>query len=253
MLQVALALKGYSIRAEDGALGSVSDFLFDDQTWKLRWLVVDTGGWLTGRKVLIHPSAIGPIDYEREVVPVRLTKIQVEDSPDIAQDRPVSRQMESDLYGYYGYDPLWGGNLYGMGALAYPLTRRASETDLIEHRGRVDGADEEDPHLRSVAEVTGYHVHATDGEIGHVENLLIDSQDWNVRYLIVDTSNWWIGKHVLVAPSAARRISWEDRAIEFDITRDQVRSSPPWDPLVEIDRYYEQRLHSHYGWLGYGW
>ena len=253
MLQAGLALKGFLIAAEDGTLGTVNDFLFDDQTWKLRWLVVDTGGWLSGRKVLVHPSAIGPIDYDREVVPVRLTRTQVKDSPDIAQDRPVSRQMESDLYGYYGTDPTWGGNLYGMSALAYPLAARASDADLMERPGRLDGADEEDPHLRSVAAVTGYHVHATDGEIGHVENLLIDSDGWDIRYFIVDTSNWWFGRHVLVAPLAVRHISWGSHEIEVDVSRDQVKSSPPWDPLVEIDRYYQQRLHSHYGWLGYGW
>jgi hypothetical protein len=115
MLNAVSSLKGFEIQAKDGSLGTVSDFLFDDSTWKVRWMVVDTGRWLTGRKVLIHPSAVISAEYGQRELNVALTKAQVKDSPDIRQDRPVSQQMQNDLYGYYGLDPLWGGSMFGGG------------------------------------------------------------------------------------------------------------------------------------------
>ena len=164
MLNVVSSLKGFDIQAKDGGLGTVSDFLFDDSTWKVRWLVVDTGKWLTGRKVLIHPSAVGYADYGSQELTVALTKTQVKDSPDIAQDRPVSQQMQNELYGYYGWDPLWSGGMYGgglyggaMGGIASPLSTRAyfgAGAVREAERGEADH-DKGDPHLRSIAEVTG--------------------------------------------------------------------------------------------------
>ena len=262
MLNVVSSLKGFEIQAKDGSLGTVADFLFDDSTWKVRWLVVDTGKWLTGRKVLIHPSAVGYADYASQELTVALTKAQVKDSPDVARDRPVSQQMQNDLYGYYGWDPLWGGGMYGggpyggaMGGIASPLSARAyfgPGAVLEAEHGEVN-RDDGDPHLRSIAEVTGYHVHATDGGIGHVENFLVDSASWGIRYLVVDTSNWWVGQHVLMSPYAIKQVDWPNHDVRLDITRDKVKSSPPWNPADIVDGTFERRLHSHYDWPGYGW
>ncbi|WP_428486301.1 PRC-barrel domain-containing protein [Rhodopila sp.] len=269
MLNAVTSLKGFAIQAKDGGLGTVSDFLFDDSTWKVRWMVVDTGRWLSGRKVLIHPSAVISAEYGARELTVALTKAQVEDSPDILQDRPVSRQMQNDLYGYYGWDPLWGGGMFGagmcggsmygygggMGAIASPLSAPAYfGTAAVQEaeRGGTD-TDEGDPHLRSIAEVTGYHVHATDGDIGHIQDILVDSASWGIRYLIVDTSNWWFGQHVLVSPYAVKGVDWPDRHVRLAIARGRVKSSPPWNPAQVIDNEYERRLHNHYDWPGYGW
>jgi hypothetical protein len=256
MLLVISALKGYAVEASDGRIGTVSDFLFDDVTWKLRWLVVDIGSWLTGHKVMIHPSAIAGADYEREVLPLRLTKAQVEGSLNILQDPPVSRQIESDLYGYYGWDPLWPrGGYFGENAMAFPLVSPPflGGASLSEATAVMPRSIDADPHLRSTAEIKSYHVHATDGEIGHVENLIVDDIAWEIRYLIVDTRNWWPGKHVLMSPYAVREINWAERYVRLDLGRDKVKASPPWDPMDMIDQVSERRLHRHYGWAGYGW
>ncbi len=197
MLQVSSAIKGHAIAAKDATIGTVSDFLFDQTTWSVRWLVVDTGKWLTGRKVLVHPSAIDHVDHERRQIDVALTGKQVEDSPDIGQGRPVSQQTQNDLYSYYGWDPLWnrgmygaglyGGGLYsgglfggglastGLGAAGLAATAVAAtavaERDRPHHAfgqqgGNTDLAlDEGDPNLRSIAEITRYHVHAADGSV----------------------------------------------------------------------------------------
>jgi hypothetical protein len=220
-------------------------------------MVVDTGGWLTGRKILVHPSAVGQPDYRREEVPVRLTKLQVKDSPSILSDEPVSQQMETDLYGYYGWDPLWGGGNYfgaypygmGVGSTSMPV---AGDTDVLE-TPRAGSAGDGDPHLRSVTAVSGYHIQATDGPIGHVENILVDDESWGVRYLVIDTRNWWPGQHVLMSPYAVRAISWADRDVTLDVTRGQVKGSPAWNPAEVIERAYQERLHGYYGWAGYGW
>ncbi len=255
MLRVESTLTGYAIETTDGEIGSVSDFLFDDVTWKIRWLVVDTGGWLGGRKVLIHPSAIMQPDEILRKLSVKLTKEQIEGSPDLLEDQPVSRQMEERIYGYYGWDPLWGGQCFTGGAIASPLVAPPffGGTALREPPGLQDRLEHQDPHLRSVAAVTGYRIHGTDGEIGHVEGFLVDDRSWAIRYLIVDTSNWWFGNHVLLAPLAVTEIDWSSSQIRLNVSRDRVRTSPAWEPGAVIPPQYEQRLRSHYGWPASGW
>ncbi len=262
MLRVTSALKGIAIQATDGRLGSVADFLFDDRNWKVRWLVVDTGTWLTDRKVLVHPSAIVSLDEAGRVLTCNLTRAQVEASPGIASDAPVSAQMEHHLYNYYGWNPMWGASMFGGGAIAMPLSSppyfggigqgSAAADVMAEEAIAREAGRETDPHLRSIAEVTGYNIVASDGAIGHVEDFLLDDAAWETRYLIVDTRNWWPGKHVLVSPFAVSEIRFPDREVRLNVTREKVRASPPWEPAAQLDLSYQRRLHEHYGWPGYG-
>jgi hypothetical protein len=255
MMQVISPLRGFAIETKDGRIGTVADFLFDDTTWKVRWLVIDCGTWLTGRKVLIHPSAISRADLEHQRFLVTLTKAQVEKSPELAEDEPVSQQMENQLYTYYGWDPLWGGPYLSEppGAIAWPYMAPpyfGLGLDTAEAHGKRASLHGSDPHVRSVNEVTGYHLHAADGEIGHIENFMIDDADWSIHYFIVDTRNWWFGKRVLISPLAVKSIDWFVRHVELDVLREQVKSSPPWDPLDAFTQVYAKRLHQHYGWPG---
>lgn len=249
MLFVGSSLTGYDIEATDGVIGTVSDLLFDDHAWKSRWLVVDTGHWLPGRKVLVPPSAIGFPDHERKRLPVALTKERIKDGPDIAMDAPVSRRMETRLNGYYGWDPLWGGGLLSGGAMASPLTFPA-DIDAAAMAPADDDAG--DPNLRSVAAVTGYRIHAEDGDLGHIDNFVLDDATWGVRYLIIDVGSWWVGKRVLLSPHAVTDISWSRAEVTVNVTRDRIRTSPPWHPLETIEHAYEEGLHSHYGWPSRG-
>ena len=256
MLQVISPLKGFPIQASDGQIGTVADFLFDDAKWAVRWLVVDCGSWLSGRKVLIHPSAVSPYRVEVPRFDVKLTKAQVEGSPELALDEPVSQQMERRLYSYYGWDPNGDSPYIGSlpGAASSPFMP-PPYFGLGDGEPRPDNSPElpnGDPHLRSVVEVIGYHIHAQDGEIGHVENFMIDLADWRLHYFVVDTRNWWPGKRVLISPAAVTGIEWPDRHVNLDVTRDQVKSSPPWDPLVAFNDTFKEQLHTHYGWPGSG-
>jgi hypothetical protein len=244
MLWNASALNGYAIAASDGELGTVSDFLFDDCTWLVRWLVVDTGNWLSGRKVLLPASVLGQLNSKGREFSVRLTMQQVKDSPDIATDQPVSRQMETDIYEHYGWNPYWGvGNSMG-GAVAASLHLEAAprEADIgaIRRRGG-------DPHLRSVAAVTGYDIHASDGEIGHVEDFLVEDADWSIHYLVIDTMNWWPARKVLISPQSAREIDWANKLVSLDVDRQTVKDSPPYGASTTIDLAYEKQFHNYYG------
>ena len=165
MLRKISDLHGYAIAATDGALGTVSDFLFDDESWRVRWLVVDTGGWLSGRKVLLPPSALGHIDADGRRFSVRLSRAQVKDSPEIASDQPVSRQMESHVYDYYGWSPYWSTGFYmggmgmggigigGMGMGAAGLPREERQSDLPRGEHYENAGPDGDQHLRSAAAV----------------------------------------------------------------------------------------------------
>ena len=239
MLLAVSELKGYSIEASDGRLGIVDDCLFDDHDWRIRWLVVDTGTWLIGRKVLIHPSAIKSAIHEWKALPVELTMAKVGSSPEIEQHGPVSRQTEMYLYDYYDCDPNWTpGGLAASGA-----TSPSSLSPRPDEAG-VDG----DPRSCSAAAIKGCHILATDDELGHVEDVLLDDMSWDVRYLAIDTRNWWPGKQVLISPHAVRQADWLHRRIRLDVSRQQVKDSLPWDQAGMVDREYEERLHTYYRW-----
>jgi hypothetical protein len=250
MLLVASALRKDNIGATDGRIGTVSDFLFDDWTSKLRWLVADSATWLTRRKVLIYSSAIGLIRDGLNELPVA----QVKGSPEIATDQPVSRQMESNLGGYYGWDTNRFGGAYLGGYTATMGLPFVSPPVFAPGPGAYNYApdDTADPHLRSISAISKYKIVATDGPIGHFEEVLIDNGAWTIRDLIVDTRNWWPGKHVLMSPYALSRISRGDGDIEVRLTRELIKSSPPWEPTARIDEAYEKQLHCHYGWPGHG-
>ena len=256
MLFAVSGLTGCRIAASDGRIGAVKDFLFDDRSWKIRWMEVDTGHWLPGRKVLIHPSAIGPLSVPPKPrvpmispgdsleVAVNLTRRQIESSPEAREDDPVSKDMASLLYDYYGWDPDWGATDNGESAVVAEAAERRAAS--------IESGPEGDPHLHSAASVTGYHVHASDGELGHVENLLADDANWNIRYLVIATRSWWPGKVVRLAPYAVADVDWLDRQVKLNVTRDQVKSAPTWDPLAMMDEVGEQQLRRHFGWPGAG-
>jgi len=255
MLFAVSGLQGCPIAASDGRIGAVKDFLFDDRSWKLRWMVVDTGDWLPGRKVLIQPSAMAPLAIPPKPrlpmmspgdsleVSVNLTKQQIEASPEAREDDPVSKDMESLLYDYYGWDAGWSATNLGENAIVPEAAERGAED--------IETGPTGDPHLRSVASLMGYHVHASDGELGHVENLLADDGNWDIRYLVIATRSWWPGKVVQLARYAVTDIDWLDRQVKLNVTRDQVQSAPAWDPVAMTNELNEEQHHRHFGWPGY--
>ncbi len=243
MLRSINELQGHPVAASDGDIGQVKTFYFDDEHWTVRYLVVDTGGWLGGRQVLISPIAIGEPDWLNRQLAVHLTRDQIEHSPGFNTDKPVSRQHELEYYGYYGWPYYWGG-LYAWGGSMYPLATAGAQGAVSTAVAEPEPAD---VHLRSTDEVIGYHLQATDDEIGHVKDFLVDDETWQLRYLVVDTSNWWFGNTVLVPPAWIDHVSWFDQKVAVTLDRETVKGSPQWDPSIAVDRTYEERLYDYYG------
>jgi hypothetical protein len=243
MLINSKQLRGFSIRAEDGELGNIEELYFDDETWGVRYLVVRAGGWLGGRPVLISPMSVLNADWQGRQLNVALTKKQIQNSPDIDTHKPVSRQHESAYLGYYGYPTYWGGPLM-WGPAAYPtglLMQDPAATPDALSRGSADS------HLRSSEAVTGYHIGATDGEIGHVAAFLVDDESWAIRYVEVATRDWWPGKKVLISPAWIERVSWTESNVSVGLTREAIRNAAEYSDDVPISREYEYQLYLHYG------
>jgi len=235
-------LKGYSIGATDGDIGKLDDFYFDDKFWTIRYLVAETGNWLLNRKVLISPFALKKADSPRERLNVTLTKKQVGESPSIDTDKPVSRQHEASYLDYYGYPYYWSGpDLWGP--VIYPQLLVTTQRRIEEARAEREEAN--DVHLRSANKVTGYHIEATDGDIGHVEDFILDDETWEIRYMVVDTQNWWQGKKVLVAPQWISRVSWDDSTVYVDLSKETIKNGPEYHP-EDLNREYEETLYDYY-------
>ncbi len=246
-------LQGYPIHATDGDIGQVDQFYFDDEAWTVRYLVVDTGHWLTGRRVLISPIVISGIDRETKTFNAGLTQEQIKNSPDIDTHRPVSRQHEMEYFNYYGWPYYWyGGGLWGGGYYPNALTM-ANALGAKSVTGPPAKSSEEqiDSHLRSTGAVANYHIEAADGEIGHVEDFIMDDQTWTIRYLVVDTRNWWPGKRVLVPPQWTSRLNWAESRVYVDLDRESIKSAPEYEASSLITREFEQEMYGHYGRPGY--
>jgi hypothetical protein len=252
MLRNAQDLQSFSIRATDGEIGAVEQFYFDDETWVIRYLTVKTGGWLGGRLVLISPiSILGRPDWQSMRVDVALTKGQVENSPSVDTHQPVSRQREIACLGHFGYPFYWGGsNLWGSEPSPAGLAARAvgprepAATQVVTAQ---TGKEPADSHLRSAEEVTGYHVGASDGEIGHLDGFVVDEDTWAIRYIEVATRNWWPGKRVLVSPAWIERVSWTESKVYVGLSREAIKGAPEYVESMPITREYESRLYLHYG------
>lgn len=258
MLRNAKDIQRCVIGATDGDIGRVTDLYFDDHAWAIRYLIVDTGSWLSDRKVLISPISIHKPDWPRYRLLAAITREQVKNSPDIDTDKPVSRQHEAQYLSYYDYPTYWGSaGIWGGGMVPmamYPgyvgLPGGAAEQErAIEEGAKAERTRhrDDDPHLRSCTAVIGYHIHATDGEVGHVEGFLVDDETWAIRYLVVNTSNWWLGHKVLIAPQWIGGVHWSDQTVSVDLSREAVKAAPPYDPTAELDRQRETGLFTHYG------
>jgi len=246
MLIDAAHLKGLVIRATDGELGIVDQAYFDDDTWDLRYLTVDTGGWLRGRSVLVSPLSIIDADWPAGRLDVALTKKQVENSPDVDTHKPVSRQHEAACASYYGYPYYWVSPSFG--GTFYPVAGANPES---EYAAPVTSTTAMDSHLRSMDALTGRFIEAVDGEIGHLCGFVLDDQTWAARYIEVATRNWWPGKKILISPTWIKGMTWADATVRVGLTREAITSAPEYIEFMPISREYETRLCFHYGQVPY--
>lgn len=232
MRRSARELFGYSLSARDGEIGRLHDFLFNDANWRVRHVVADIGSWLSDKLVLLPPSAFQEPYREEKTVAVRLSREHVQRAPHLADDPPVSRRLGE-------FWPRMSAVKLAAGLGVHP--------ELMEKAARRP----RDPHLRSTREVTGYDIQAIDGRIGHVEDFIVDTETWIIRYVVVDTRNWWAGKKVLVAPDWMSEVDWPGRTVHVELTRKRIEGSPAYDPTRPVNLEYEERVYDYYGRFKY--
>jgi sporulation protein YlmC with PRC-barrel domain len=243
MIRSINEILGYKVGALDDEMGTVEDFFIDDREWIVRYLVVDTGKWLPGRRVLISPVALGDPVWADRILHVSLSKDQIKESPEIGTDLPVSRQKEAELVKYYGWTPYW--EPLGAPASAMPLY---VYQDKEKEREGEEAKNNWDPNLRSLKEVCGYNILSSDKErVGHVEELITDTDKWSIRYMIVDTGKWLFGRKVLVAPQWLKKVDETAREVWIDLPGEQIKNGPEFNPSQPVNREYEVQLYDYYG------
>ena len=245
MLRSTEELIGYKLVGTDDELGKVKDLLFDDRHWVIRYLVADTGGWLSENKVIIPPIVVGEPRAAERVLPVALSKAQIEGAPSLEKNAPVSRRYERIWHQHFERPVYWeavGPTGMPFVASAQPLT--PADREQARDRAVEDG---ETTHLRSVDEVTGYDIVARDGAIGHVEEFVYEDQQWILRYMVVDTRNWLPGRKVLISPEWIGGFDWPEETVSVSLTREQIENSPQYNPNYPVNRRYETRLYDYYG------
>lgn len=264
MLRSVEVLAKYGVLANDGPIGHVHDMLFDDESWVVRYAVVDTGGWLSGRKVLISPISIGLVDAKSRRLHVLLDREQIENSPDVDSDEPVSRQYERRYFDHYGYPSYWGGmGLWGEGSfpslmlsdvdargesgasvsqqlphldVGQPSDRAKTNVSAVKSPaaalGDAPAAKHDDTHLRSCKAVLHYAIQANDGLIGHVQGFLVDEATWAIRQLVVKPSHWW-RQRVLIASDQITSVNWLEQTVRVELSREAIQQSPSFDAADE--------------------
>jgi hypothetical protein len=242
LLRKIKPLFGFNILAEDGEIGKVMDIYFSDDTWTVRYLVVDTGPWILGRKVLVAVSALGQPDWDSGQVPVSLTREQVKNSPDMDTDKPVSRHQEIELHNYYNWRGYWQAKTDIPTELKTP---QVSISPLQPEQVTIT-PEQGDTHLRSANEVLKYLVRASDGEAGQLEDFILDDETWFIRYLVVDTGRWLPGRKILIAPTWIEAVRGGESELFINIDREVIRESPEYDPNTPLAREYEEQLFGHY-------
>lgn len=242
MLRSLEELLGYKLWAKDGHMGKVYDFLFNDEDWRVRYMIVDTGPWIFGRQVLISLQALGQPVWSSKTFPVELTREQVKTSPDVDLAKPVSRQYEEKIHQHYRWPAYWRMNtaLPGYPTLIPPA--------VFARQEETDNENDEDSHLRSTKELIDYQVRAVEGEVGKVKGFIVEDEDWQLRYMLVDISKWLEeDKQILVALTWINDIDVSRDEIAIDLTQEAIKFSPPFDPDLAVNRQYEEVLYDYHG------
>ncbi len=234
------SIKNFALAASDGEIGKVKRLYFDDRSWRVRYFVVDTGGWLSGREVLIAPRLLGTVDGIKGRIPVGLTREQVESSPPIEADKPVSRQYEERWHQHYGLS----GYSMTPETTAF-ATMPPMPVAVPMEVGAIDEAPAGDPHLRSTGEVFGYPIRARDGDIGEVDDVVVDDEEWRIRYLCI-SQGFWAGKRVVLSPEWIEEISWDERRVVVGLSRETIKDAPEWLGAEPMTREFEESLHRYY-------
>jgi uncharacterized protein YrrD len=255
MLQRVKEILGSHVIGTDGDVGKIKDLFFDDRTLQVRYFVVDTGSWLNSREVLLIPSYFKDSQFPAMQLRVNLTCKQVENSPPVYSDMPLSRQYEESLHSYFGWAPYWTVPYYPVpGLYSYPMSAvgataaspYATDQSDLPKEVELNLYRDADPNLHSFKEIRGYHLAATDGEIGHIADFLMDMREARLTHMIADTRNWLPGEHVVIDAAMLGEIDWEKQTIAVQMNREEIKEAPTYDPHAVIDEILQRRLSEYY-------
>ncbi len=224
-----ISLTGYNMEATDGHIGKVEEFYFEDNTWLIRYLILKTGNWFVYRNALSAPQAIVKREARLRIFPVNLSKEQIWASPDIDTDKPVSRQQDIPLYGHYALQKYGGSGFYAGGSAAAMDNVPIIDERITKEADPNDKRSDDDLHLRSTKTIIGYHIHASDGDFGHVSDFIFDDANWQIMYLVVDSHNWFGGKKYLIETGTVKEIQWDNSKVIVNISTDAIKDSPVFD------------------------
>lgn len=241
-------LEGKNLKTrENEDFGKIIDLYFQDDRWVVRYLVVDTGGWFQKKPVLVSPIHMGHFNWDDKEIPVNLTKDQVKKAPSWNQEKPVTRQYETEYYSYYGHSPYWvGGGVWGGSYFPDEVEKATKDKPFYDMPEGMPG----DPNLRAASEVKSYKIFSRvdeKGDFGQVKDFIFDTDTWNIRYLVIDTSSFLPGRTVLISPEWIDRIDWSDRKLVVELPKEKIKSAPDYETDSPPDRDYESKLYEHYG------
>lgn len=239
-------LRHYDVKGSSEHIGKLHDIYLDDETWKIKWFVVETGNWFSSNKILLDSEKIIKVSPQEGTFHVSLTQKDVEEAPSANEHLPVGDQHRNE----YSYIAASHNTLLfpGYAGLMMPTT-------LIERPEQAVGAEKNleelarqqaDRHLRSASEIEGYTIHAADGNLGPLSDLVINAETWTIELLALDTSKWLPGRTVVISPRSIDRISWEDRELVVMMEKETIEQSPELHSLKSIETSYLSKLNDYY-------
>lgn len=254
MLRSLKEILGYTLQATDDILGQCKDFIFDDGLWVTRYMVADTGNWLHHHKVLIAPVLLGEPDWRTERIPVKLSRQQIEACPPLEEHAPISREYEISYHEHFEIPFYWMGADFREGMPnAAGVVQPVEDIELDEQPApektepRNPGSDNLEGALRSATEVMSYMVSATDGEMGRIDDIIIEDDNWVIRYLAIDTGVLIPDRKILINTEWIDSVSWTETTVKVDLTQDAIRNCPDYDANEAVNREYEVRLYDYHG------
>lgn len=237
-------LEGYTLQAIDGDRGKVKNFLFDDESLIIRYLEADLGNFFSEKRVLIPRAYLGEPFWEDKHFPVELTVKMIENSPGIDYDMPISKKYEKELVEHYELEPYWPANI-----AAYAGKETMFNPDIsFKTPKKVIAKNEVETSLRSFTEIRGYFINATDDRFGHIEDLIIDDNDWQIFYVVIDTKNivpW--SKQVILPVDLISEISFVEKEAKIELTKEAIKKAPEYNPASAINAEYEKVIYDFYG------
>ncbi|PSL50806.1 PRC-barrel domain protein [Salsuginibacillus halophilus] len=246
MLFEAKKLRNFGVITSDGELGKIDDVYMDEDQWVIRYLVVNRKPLLPGGKVLVSPIAVERMDINGQTIHLNVTKEELEEAPGKEEAEPITRKKELELHHHFGYGYYWPAQ--GMwGSFPYPHQLRV---EAPHHQRPQELPNEEEIKVRSLKEMTGdwsgYDVEGSDGDIGTIDDVIVEDDTWNIRYISVDTGRLFSTGHAVLSSSWILHTEDEEKKVRVKMARHEVQAAPEYVPGQPLDREFEERLFDHY-------